>query len=342
MMEPNKQQVGQRIKKIREEILGVSMSKFGSIIDNKAKSGTVANWETGKNLPNHKRLIRIAELGGKTVEELLYGSAKQRISNILLNSIDENCHYYDEDLYDYISEYLSSNNHDDIKSFILRSVDDFISNYGASTEDNHSIIIDEFFHYINSLILSSQQNDDRHQTDFQKLDSILLGISIQAEKDYIALENSDEDPLVLGDLLNNISYVDITTQYRRELIRRQPLEYSFYVFDHIIYILKPINELSDDDYKIDLNYFTGIQVIHEDPITLEKDIILDEDLTSSKQVVDIIRQHWGDIIYLYFEGREWGWKNNINNKQTLKEVFLTTKYGFENEQILDYRYPIEY
>ncbi|MGH2117092.1 helix-turn-helix domain-containing protein [Aerococcus sp. L_32] len=183
---------------------------------------------------------------------------------------------------------------------------------------------------------------DTHQTDFQKLDGILLGISIQAEKDYIALENSDEDPLVLGDLLNNISYVDIATQYKRELIRKQPLEYSFYVFDHIIYILKPVNELSDDDYKIDLNYFTGIQVIYEDPITLEKDIILDEDLTSSKQVVDIIRQHWGDIIYLYFEGREWGWKDNINNKQTLKEVFLITKYGFENEQILDYRSPIEY
>ena len=302
----------------------------------------VKKWESDKVIPSENRLKAIANLRGIKVEELINGSAKQRISNILLNSIDEKSHYYDEDLYSYISEYLSSNNHDDIKSFILRSVDNFISNYGASVDGNHSIIIDEFFHYINSLILSSQQNDDRHQTDFQKLDGILLGIGIQAEKDYIALENSDEDPLLLGSLLNDISYVDIATQYRRELIRKQPLEHSFYVFNHIIYILKPVNELSDDDYKIALDYFTGIQVIHEDPITLEKEVILNEDLKSSKQVIDIIRQHWGDIIYLYFEGREWGWKNNIKNKKLIDEVFLVTKYGFENEQILDHRFPSDY
>ena len=62
--------VGERIKRIREE-LGVSMSEFALMIDDKAKSGTVANWETGKNLPNQKRLNRIAELGNTTVNQLL-------------------------------------------------------------------------------------------------------------------------------------------------------------------------------------------------------------------------------------------------------------------------------
>lgn len=62
--------VGERIKRIREEELGVSMREFASMIDDKAKSGTVANWETGKNLPNLKRLKLIAELGGMSVEEL--------------------------------------------------------------------------------------------------------------------------------------------------------------------------------------------------------------------------------------------------------------------------------
>lgn len=264
-MDENKR-LGERIKKIRKE-QGMSQLEFSKAIG--ATKSAVSNWENGYNAPNNERLKIIADIGGVSVESILYGGVD-------VNKI------YDESYF------------------------------------------------------------DTHQTDFQKLDGILLGISIQAEKDYIALENSDEDPLLLGSLLNHISYVDIATQYRRELIRKQPLEHSFYVFNHIIYILKPVNELSDDDYKIDLNYFTGIQVIHEDPITLEKDIILDEDLTSSKQVVDIIRQHWGDIIYLYFEGREWGWKDNINNKQTLKEVFLTTKYGFKNEQILDYRFPSDY
>lgn len=62
--------VGERIKRIREE-LGISMSDFALLIDDKAKSGTVANWETGKNLPNRKRLNRIAELGNTTVNQLL-------------------------------------------------------------------------------------------------------------------------------------------------------------------------------------------------------------------------------------------------------------------------------
>ena len=62
--------IGKRIKRIREE-LGISMSDFALLIDDKAKSGTVANWETGKNLPNRKRLNRIAELGNTTVNQLL-------------------------------------------------------------------------------------------------------------------------------------------------------------------------------------------------------------------------------------------------------------------------------
>lgn len=79
MIEPNAKQVGKRIKEIREDIFGLSMSKFGAKIDEKTKSGTVANWETGKNLPNIKRLNRIAELGNTTVQKLLYGEPIQFI-----------------------------------------------------------------------------------------------------------------------------------------------------------------------------------------------------------------------------------------------------------------------
>ena len=47
------------------------MTDFGKKIDSNAKSGTVANWETGKNLPNNNRLLKIAKLGNVTVDELL-------------------------------------------------------------------------------------------------------------------------------------------------------------------------------------------------------------------------------------------------------------------------------
>ena len=88
-IEPNPTLVGQNIKHIRTNILGLSMAKFAEQIDNKAKSGTVANWETGKNLPNNERLKRIAELGGKTIESLLYGNSMYFLTNNLDKIMDD-------------------------------------------------------------------------------------------------------------------------------------------------------------------------------------------------------------------------------------------------------------
>lgn len=63
--------IGQRIKAIRLG-LGLSMSEFAKRVDpnGKARSGTVSNWEHGKNSPNAKRLKRIADLGNVTVKYL--------------------------------------------------------------------------------------------------------------------------------------------------------------------------------------------------------------------------------------------------------------------------------
>lgn len=49
------------------------MAKFGELIDDRVQSGTVSNWETGKNLPNNERLKIIASLGDISIDELLYG-----------------------------------------------------------------------------------------------------------------------------------------------------------------------------------------------------------------------------------------------------------------------------
>lgn len=69
--------VGRRIRKIRFE-LGMTMSQFANEIDQAAKSGTVSNWETGKNLPNRVRTKRIAALGNTTIDFILYGSSKSK------------------------------------------------------------------------------------------------------------------------------------------------------------------------------------------------------------------------------------------------------------------------
>ena len=68
--------MGSRIRAVRLR-LGLSMEEFIERIDNKpgkGRSGTVNNWESGKNAPNKQRLKRIAELGGVSVEYLINGS----------------------------------------------------------------------------------------------------------------------------------------------------------------------------------------------------------------------------------------------------------------------------
>ena len=62
--------IGNRIKAIRQS-RGENQTEFAKKI--KATLPAVSNWETGRNIPNNKRLKAIADIGGITVDELLYG-----------------------------------------------------------------------------------------------------------------------------------------------------------------------------------------------------------------------------------------------------------------------------
>lgn len=119
-------EVGLRIKDIRENKLGLSMSDFAGKIDSTSKSGTVSNWETGKNLPNKKRLIRIAELGNMHINELLYGSE----FNYIKKTVEKYFDSYDENFFGYLSATIdftnSPNHHNNIYEL---SVDEIISYY---------------------------------------------------------------------------------------------------------------------------------------------------------------------------------------------------------------------
>lgn len=78
--------VGNKIKSIRKEN-GLTQGEFGDKIENAHKS-LISKWEKGQNLPNNERLKRIAELGGITVNELLYGKVgKITTNNIKVNRI---------------------------------------------------------------------------------------------------------------------------------------------------------------------------------------------------------------------------------------------------------------
>lgn len=63
-------EIGKRIKAIRLE-LGLTMEEFGLKFNQTASKGAVSNWENGYNLPNARRLKKIAELGNTTVSDIL-------------------------------------------------------------------------------------------------------------------------------------------------------------------------------------------------------------------------------------------------------------------------------
>ena len=74
-MKPNKIEVGARIRVIRLE-KGLTMNQFGKSIHDAADT-LVSRWESGKCLPNARRIEAIANFGEITVEELLNGKRKE-------------------------------------------------------------------------------------------------------------------------------------------------------------------------------------------------------------------------------------------------------------------------
>lgn len=62
--------IGNKIKNIRIG-LGMSMEEFGRQFEPEADKGQVSKWESNKYSPNSRRIKRIAELGGVSVDELL-------------------------------------------------------------------------------------------------------------------------------------------------------------------------------------------------------------------------------------------------------------------------------
>ncbi|MBB6452006.1 transcriptional regulator with XRE-family HTH domain [Salirhabdus euzebyi] len=74
-MEYDKRCVATRIKMIRKE-KGLTLEEFGKIADGAGKSN-VSRWERGLALPSNKRLKIISELGGITVNALLFGIPKE-------------------------------------------------------------------------------------------------------------------------------------------------------------------------------------------------------------------------------------------------------------------------
>ncbi|MCW1031120.1 helix-turn-helix domain-containing protein, partial [Streptococcus anginosus] len=56
------------------------------IEDPPVKPGIISRWENGKSLPNNQRIKAIADLGGITVDELLYGSKNEVLNDLIITT----------------------------------------------------------------------------------------------------------------------------------------------------------------------------------------------------------------------------------------------------------------
>ena len=97
-MEIDKKAVGRRIEFIRKE-KGMTLEEFGNLFN--ATKGNVSLWQKGSSLPSNERLVQIAKISGRTVEQILYGfDYESRIQQIIRNSpsINNNNYktYYEE------------------------------------------------------------------------------------------------------------------------------------------------------------------------------------------------------------------------------------------------------
>lgn len=96
-MEIDKIALGNRIKSIRLE-KSMNLKEFGYYIDNTSDS-IVSRWEKGKSIPNAKRLKLIANAGGITLDELLYGSFKTycfQLFDDFVDGLDQNNFVFNE------------------------------------------------------------------------------------------------------------------------------------------------------------------------------------------------------------------------------------------------------
>lgn len=188
---PNPVEVGQRIKAIRLG-LGYSMSEFAKKIDSTAKSGTVSNWETGKNLPNIKRLNRIADLGNISLHYLLNGEKTLvDVTEKELNELplDEFGKIYNETrfvdlkrnfeslLSEDLSDWQLSMLDESLKFILSFKTDDLILSVYHSLLENSRIVLlkkmhdldlphQDFIH--NSVLLDGDLNYIRNLTDLKK------------------------------------------------------------------------------------------------------------------------------------------------------------------------------
>lgn len=176
--------VGKRINTIRIN-KGLTMEEFGHYF--KTSKGTVNNWEKGRNLPNKENLKIIADLGGITVKELLYGDFKTFIANRLRYKINNNSVVMPVDEEDFsvlLDHIFSIAEADNYTYFHTEQIDNIIDDALKifvkvnSGPDNLSDIINDYVHSLSDVQLYpieqlSEETRDKYNSELHQIFKII-------------------------------------------------------------------------------------------------------------------------------------------------------------------------
>lgn len=174
-------QLGNRIKTIRVA-LGLTMEEFIERIDGKSgrgRSGTVNNWETGKNSPNKKRLAIISKLGNVSVDYLLHGNGSNLLKEkTLLTEIQRLDSKKAQQDVQAIVDRLTDKGGNSIETELLRSVLDLYKN--AQRNNNVSAVFkfQSMVYLLIQLFNSESKDDTLSKTNLLKkqLDELIKSI----------------------------------------------------------------------------------------------------------------------------------------------------------------------
>lgn len=187
----DKKLIGERIKNIRQQ-KGMTLEEFGKMFG--ASKSNVRSWEIGKNLPNPERLKTIAKIADISVDTLLYGKMKERISKMLsqiaktnpkFNSIDvrgvTRRVYHALPSLDYTNK--------ELEEFIIHEletlfVDGVPQELTKSNPTDFSDLISFYTKEIMTLLERKQAYMMQHEKDSVKLD--LLNEMINIQQDFIS------------------------------------------------------------------------------------------------------------------------------------------------------------
>ncbi|MFL2130793.1 helix-turn-helix domain-containing protein [Ruoffia sp. FAM 20858] len=136
--------LGARIRNIRVNIAKMTMDEFADKIKDQSNEkvspgkSNVSRWERGKNLPNDLTLKSIADIGGKSVNELLYGSLTEYSRSIMLEDISNGGKFYETLFEHYLkNKEVESVNKDELIDYINNNYEEVYTKMEALLKENN-------------------------------------------------------------------------------------------------------------------------------------------------------------------------------------------------------------